>query len=139
MVDTTLPGQPETELPVTLKPEKPFVIDDKPVPVPCLVNPNPASLPAKVNASSWWVGAKHFLYGAIIAGSAALAAGSAWPVALALAISAGSIEAARKVSKDKAVANGSSWADVLDKLLAVVLELVKAWRERKSNTKEVQK
>ena len=61
--------EPETELkPIPKPPYKP-TITDKAVKVPILVMSN-ATLADKVSANPWWVGFKHFLYGAILAGGA---------------------------------------------------------------------
>ena len=126
--------EPETELkPIPKPPYKP-TITDKAVKVPILVMSN-ATLADKVSANPWWVGFKHFLYGAILAGGASLAAGSAWPVAVGLAITGGVAEATRKTLKDKNAADGKNYADVIDKVLAIILELIKLWREKKSANK----
>jgi hypothetical protein len=126
--------EPENEAKLIPKPPYKPTITDKPVPVPILVMSN-ATLTDKVSANPWWVGFKHFIYGAILAGGAALAAGSAWPVAAGLAITGGVAEAARKTLKDKNVAEGKNYADVIDKVLAIILELIKLWREKKSEKK----
>jgi hypothetical protein len=82
-----------------------------------------------------WDGTKHVLYGAGIAGGALLAVKMGW-LSIPEAVAAFAvIEGGRKVAKDTLKNNGKDYADVLDKLLMLILELVKLWRENKSKKK----
>jgi len=126
--------EPETELKPISKPSWKPTITDKVVKVPVMVIER-ATLTERISVNPWWVGFKHFLYGAILAGGASLAAGSAWPVAVGLAITGGAAEATRKTLKDKNAIDGKNYADVIDKVLAIILELIKIWREKKSSKK----
>lgn len=120
--------------------------DDQPGEGRDLLKPNLSKVPATAMPvpviTFWdraWVTTKHFTYGALLAGVGGLIAGAAWPVALGLAISGGVAEAARKTYKDKNAENGSKWPDILDKALELIVLLVKAWRERKLESKGVKK
>jgi hypothetical protein len=82
-----------------------------------------------------WDGTKHVLYGAGIAGGSLLAVKMGW-LSIPEAVAAFAvIEGGRKVAKDTLKNNGKDYADILDKLLMLILELVKLWRENKSKKK----
>jgi hypothetical protein len=79
-----------------------------------------------------WDGTKHFIYGFVLAGGGAIAVSRAPLYLLAAGVIGGVVEASRKVAKNNLKEQGKDYADVLDKLLTIVLELIKAWREKKS-------
>jgi hypothetical protein len=79
-----------------------------------------------------WIGTKHFIYGFILAGVPAIAISHDPWYLLISGLAGGALSAWRKTEKDKAVANGNDWPDVLDKLLSLILQLIQAWRESKN-------
>jgi hypothetical protein len=82
-----------------------------------------------------WVGTKHFIYGFLLSGVPAIAI-SKDPLYLLIAgVIGGGLEAWRKVHKETKLENDSDWADVLDKLLNIFVELIRLWREKKSSKK----
>lgn len=112
----------------------PEAITDKPVPVPPMVNNEP-STGDKLAANKWWIGLKHFIYGFSIGATASLVAGAHPYLAVGLGVAGGIAEATRKITKEKVADKGSDWADILDKLLKIIVAIVDAMKKKK----EVQK
>jgi hypothetical protein len=122
--------EPEHEAQPILKPPWKPTITDKPACVPGMVN-NTANLPDKIAASKVWVGIKHFVYGFSLAATASIVAGAHPYLAIGLGVAGGVAEATRKVAKETAAEQGKDWADILDKILSILVALIEAWKKRK--------
>lgn len=111
--------------------DRPF--EDRDLTKPYLTKVGVPTCPA-TKATFWdklWVGTKHFTYGFLVAAGTAAATDSPWQQILLLAIGGGAALAFRKTAKDAAVEQGKEWPDLLDKLLELIILLVKLWRNSK--------
>lgn len=127
------------DLPELPKELKPIFRDDKKDP-PTLPCPNKVPVPGMPaqKITFWdkaWIGTKHFIYGFLLSGVAAFAVSKDPYYLLVAGAFGGAIEAWRKVHKTNMEEKDSDWADVLDKLLCIVVELIRLWREKKSSKK----
>lgn len=87
----------------------------KPVDVPDFVHPG-VPLSDRV-----WMGAKHFLYGFVLAGATALQTTGNVTTALIAGVIGGAAGATRKVYKETRKNEGKDWFDILDKLLELII------------------
>lgn len=78
-----------------------------------------------------WMGAKHFLYGFVLAGVTAFQTTGNVTTALVAGVVGGVVGAGRKVIKETRKDKGRDWSDFLDKLLELAIEVVKMIRERR--------
>ena len=102
-----------------------FMASFKPVDVPDFVHPG-VPLSDRI-----WMGAKHFLYGFVIAGGTAFQTTGNWTTALVAGLVGGAAGATRKIVKETRKDQGKDWSDFLDRLLELAILLVKVWRERR--------
>lgn len=115
-------------------------ITDKPVKVPETVIHtanaiDKISTKDKISTNKVWIGTKHFLYGFSIAATASIVAGAHPYLALGLGVAGGIAEATRKVAKEAAAGKGSDWADILDKVLAIIMAVIEAMKKKKEVAK----
>lgn len=82
-----------------------------------------------------WDGTKHFVYGFVLAGGSILVVYKGWLTIPQAVAAAAAVEATRKVAKNNLKEQGKDYADLLDKLLTVVIALIGLWRENKSKKK----
>ena len=82
-----------------------------------------------------WDGTKHFIYGLVLAGGSVFVVYQGWLTIPQAVAAAAAMEAGRKITKNNLKEQGKDYADLLDKLLTIVLALINIWRENKSKKK----